>query len=249
MISISSLCKIVIFSIIFCYAAPQNVLQKSDQSNKVGSYIEDLAQLTNDLKDFPDEVEILWRLARAHFEIADQTDNEEIHKEHFYPGIKYAKMALNINSRSPRANHWYAVLIGKIGLLEGTEQKIINSYDVEKYALLAIELDPDYDGAYSVMGRWHYELASLSWIERKIAEWVYESPPDGGYPQAVEYYKKANNAKPDEIRHYLWLGKTLIELDDVVKAKKIFEHILKMEPDDESDKKMQIEAKEHLEQL
>ncbi len=240
---------LVIFFLIFCYGAPQSILTESDQLNKDGNYETDLLNLTNKLESFPQDVEVLWRLARAHFEIADQTEDEEIDKKYLYPGFKYAKMALGINSNSARANHWYAVLIGQIGLLEGTEQKIINSYDVEKYALRAIKLDPNYDGAYSVMGRWHYELASLSWFERKIAEWVYESPPNGGYTQAVEYYKKAIKAKPDEIRHYLWLGKSLVELEDITEAKKIFENILNMNPGDTSDKNMQLEAKEYLEQL
>ena len=40
----------------------------------------------------------------------------------------YAKRALELNPKSARANHWFAVLIGKIGIIEGTEQKIINSY-------------------------------------------------------------------------------------------------------------------------
>ena len=240
---------LIIIFLIFCYGAPQSILIESDQLNKAGKYEVDLLNLTNNLDSFPQDVEVLWRLARAHFEIADQTEDEEIDKKYLYPGFKYAKMALGINSNSARANHWYAVLIGQIGLLEGTEQKIINSYDVEKYALRAIELDPNYDGAYSVMGRWHYELASLSWFERKIAEWVYESPPNGGYTQAVEYYKKAIKAKPDDIRHYLWLGKSLVELEEFTEAKKIFENILIMEPEDKSDKNMQIEAKEYLEKI
>lgn len=236
-----------LISIVFCSSGI--VLEEADKLNSAGKYELELNELSKGLNEYPDDVDILWRIARAHFDIADQTADIEIHKAHLYPGIEAAKKALELNPSSARANHWYAVLIGKIGLLEGTEQKIINSYDVEKYGLRAIELDPSYDGTYHVMGRWHFELASLSWIERTIAEWVYETPPEGGFDHAADFYRKAIQAKPDEIRHHLWLGKTLIELDDEAEAEKVFNHIMKMKPMDDSDRNMQKEAKELLEDL
>lgn len=246
--SMYKLIQIIIFiSLIFC--APTSVLEEADQLNTDGKYEMELAHLSSGLESYSDAVEILWRVARAHFDIADQTKDEEVHKIHFYPGFDAANKALELNPNSARANHWYAVLIGKIGLLEGTEQKIINSYEVEKYGLRSIELDPDYDGTYHVMGRWHYELASLSWIERTIAEWVYETPPEGGFEHAADFYRKAIRTKPDEIRHHFWLGKTLIEMDEEVEAEKVFNHILILKPMDDSDRNMQKEAKELLEDL
>ena len=234
-------------AIIFC--APLSVLEEADQLNTDGKYEMELTQLSRGLESYSDNVEILWRIARAHFDIADQTKDEDDDKEHFYPGFEAAKKALELNPNSARANHWYAVLIGKIGLLEGTEQKIINSYEVQKYGLQSIELDPNYDGTYHVMGRWHYELASLSWFERTIAEWVYETPPEGSFDHAADFYRKAISTKPDEIRHHFWLGKTLIEMDEEVESKKVFNHILIMHPMDDSDRNMQKEAKELLEDI
>ena len=145
----------------FLLSNPQDYAKKSDNLNLNGKYNEELVELNSAILLHPNNVDILWRIARAHFEIADQTINIKIHKKHFYPGFKAVESAVRINPNSSKANHWYAVLVGKIGMLEGTEQKIKNSYEVEKYALKAIELDPSYDGTYHVMGRWHYELAYL----------------------------------------------------------------------------------------
>ena len=83
--------------------------------------------MTNAIAMYPDNIDILWRLARAHFEIPDQTENKDIHKKHFYPGLDAVKQAFKLNPNSAKVNHWYAVLLGQIGLLEGTEQKIKNS--------------------------------------------------------------------------------------------------------------------------
>jgi tetratricopeptide (TPR) repeat protein len=149
----------------------------------------------------------------------------------------------------PKAHKWYGILIGRVGEIEGTKQKIINSYKVAEHTLKAIELDPEDDGNYHVMGRWHYTLADLSWFERKIASWVYATPPEASFEEARDYFQKAIEKAPDEIRHYLWLGKTFIELDDEESAEKALNQALAIESKSESDRLLQEEAKELLDDL
>ncbi len=230
-------------------AVPQSELVEIDALHDANEYETELVQLEKLSAEFTEDVEILWRLAQVHFDIADQTEDEEVHKAHFYPGFEAAKKAVKIDPNSARANHWYATLIGKIGMLEGTKQKITNSYEVEKYGLKAIELDPTYDGSLHLLGRWHYELADLSWIERTVAKIVYETPPKASFEESVEFYKRAIEAKPDEIRHYLWIGKALIKLKDKEEAKKYLQLCTEMTPFDDADRLMQKESEELLKKL
>jgi len=230
-------------------AVPLTELEKTDALHDASEYDTELVQLETLSAEYPEDVEILWRLAQVHFDIADQTEDIEVHKTHFYPGFEAAKMAVTIDPNSARANHWYATLIGKIGMLEGTKQKIINSYEVEEYGLKAIELDPTYDGSLHLLGRWHYELADLSWVERTVAKIVYETPPKASFEESVKFYKKAIEAKDDEVRHYLWIGKAFIKLKDNEEAKKYLTIATEITPLDDSDKLMQKEAAELLEKL
>ena len=230
-------------------AVPQAELVRTDVLHDANEYETELMQLEELSAEYPEDVEVLWRLAQVHFDIADQTEDEEVHKAHFYPGFEAAKKAVKINPNSARANHWYATLIGKIGMLEGTKQKIINSYDVEEYGLKAIELDPTYDGSLHLLGRWHYELADLSWIERTVAKIVYETPPKASFEESVEFYKRAIEAKPDEVRHYLWIGKAFIKMKNTDEAKKYLQAATEMTPLDDADRLMQKEAAELLKKL
>ena len=230
-------------------AVPQAELVEIDALHDANEYATELIQLEKLSAEYPEDVEILWRLSQVHFDIADQTEDEEVHKDHFYPGFEAAKKAVEIDPKSARANHWYATLIGKIGMLEGTKQKIINSYDVEEYGLKAIELDPTYDGSLHLLGRWHYELADLSWIERTVAKIVYETPPKASFEESVEFYKKAIEAKADEVRHYLWIGKAFIKLKNTADAKKYLLIATEMTPLDDADRLMQKEATELLKKL
>jgi len=243
---------VTFFMLLVCavlMAVPQTELVRTDSLHDASEYEAELLQLEKLSAEFPENVEILWRIAQVHFDIADQTKDEEIHKAHFYPGFEAAKKAVQLNPNSARANHWYAVLIGKIGMLEGTKQKITNSYEVEEYGVKAIELDPTYDGSLHLMGRWHFELADLSWVERTVAKIVYETPPKASFEKSVEFFRKAIEAKPDEIRHYLWLGKALLKLKNKDEAKKVFQDTIALTPVDEGDRLMQKEATQLLNKL
>ena len=105
--------------------------------------------------------ESVWRIARAYFNQAEQENENEKKYKLFYKAYDYSKQALKLDSSIARANHYYAVLHGQIGLIEGTKQKIINSYDVLTYAKIAINLDPNYDNTYHLLGRLNFELANL----------------------------------------------------------------------------------------
>ena len=192
----------------------------------------------------PNDVEILWRLARSYFDIADQTSNVDIQKENINKALPYAQKALKLNPLSAKANHWYAVIIGKKGVLEGTKQKILNSYEVREYGLKAIKLDPTYDGTYHLMGRWHYNVAELTWYERGIASLVYATPPKGSYDEAITYFKKAMEANPEDIRHYLWLGKSYYEKSRYQAAKMILKEAMTLEMKNDSDKLLIKQVKE-----
>ncbi|MBL7177701.1 MAG: hypothetical protein ISS66_17915, partial [Desulfobacteraceae bacterium] len=93
------------------------LIQKSETLHDQKKYNETFEVLKEAEKLNPEDPELLWRLARAHFDIADQSDDEAVHKEHFYPGLDYAKRAVKLDPNSAKAHKWYAILIGKIGLM------------------------------------------------------------------------------------------------------------------------------------
>jgi len=196
-----------------------------------------------------EDVEILWRIARGYFDLADQTTDKKNKKENIDKGLPYAKLALDINPASAKANHWYAVMIGQKGILEGTKQKILNSYEVKEYCLKAIEIDPNYDGSLHVMGRWYYNVADLSWFERTIASAVYTAPPKGSFDEAINYFKRAMNANPKDIRHYLWLGKSYHAKGEDEKAKEILFKAMDLKVDSEGDYILKNEVKELLSEI
>ncbi len=194
----------------------------------------------------PDNFEVIWSLARVHWALSDNSEDEVVISENIYAGFDYAKRALEMDDGRAESHKWYGILIGRVGELEGTKQKILNSYEVKDHTLKALELDPEDDGNFHVMGRWHYTLADLSWFERKIAGLIYAKPPKASFAEAAEYFQQAIDLAPDEIRHYVWLGKTYEELKDKDAAKNAYNTALAMTAENDSDRILQKEAQELL---
>ena len=241
--------KILIFFITVSLSFSSIQFNHIDNLFDKGSYEEALNACEVISSSNSENSDFLWRYTRACFELSDQENDTDKQKYFINKAFPIISDALKIDSLSSKTNHWYAVIIGKKGQLEGTKQKILNSYQVRKYGERAIELDPNYDGTQHLMGRWHYELASLSWFEKSIASLIYETPPNGDYNKAIDFFNNAHQLNLLEIRHLFWLGKTYLAINQKSKAKDVLSKTIDLTPFDNSDKMMQEEATQLLSKL
>ncbi len=223
-----------------------DLIAQSDVFDDDNMYSEALSVLNQAEELDSENFELIWRLARVHFNLSDSSEDESVISENVYAGFGYAERALNLDQNRAESHKWYGILIGRVGELEGTKQKIKNSYKVAEHTLRAIELDPEDDGNYHVMGRWHITLADLSWIERTVAKIVYATPPKASFKEARSYFQKAIDLDPEDIRNYLWLGKTLEKLKDKDSAAAAYQKAVDLTAETESEKIQQKEARELL---
>ncbi len=241
--------KIIILLLSMSILLGNQSYEKIDILQENNEFEESLELSLETLLSNDNDVEILWRVARGYFDVSDQTTDEKIKKNNIDKGLPYAAKALELNPESAKANHWYAVMFGKKGELEGTKQKILNSYDMKKFCMKAIEIDPNYDGSLHVMGRWHYGVADLSWFERSVASLVYATPPTGSFNEAVSFFDRAKEANPNDIRHYLWLGKSYIAIGEKQKAEQILKKSLELTIFTDSDRILKQEVQDLLKRL
>ena len=227
-----------------------NLMQEADSAHEAKDYdlTMELLQKALELDKMNDE--ILWKISRGYFDFADRKPNDMEYKKPFlYKGREFADRALALNEESAGAHKWYAIHHGQIGEAEGTEQKIKNSYGMRDHTLLAIKYDPSDDANYHVMGRWHYALADLSWFERKIAGMIYAKPPEASFEEALEFFKKANSLDPKDIRNMLYIGYCYDQLGNEDNASKWLKKAISAKAETDSDRALQAEAKEALDDL
>ncbi len=194
--------------------------------------------------------EVIWKISRGYFDFADEKPNDVEHKKKFiYDGRDYAERALALNDRSAGGHKWYAIHHGQIGEAEGTEQKIKNSYGMRDHTMLAIKYDPSDAGNYHVMGRWHFALSDLSWIERQVASIIYATPPEASFEEALEFFKKANTLDKKDIRNMVYIGYCYDELGDDKAASDWFNMAINANSSSSSDRSLQAQAREALDDL
>lgn len=141
------------------------------------------------VKSHQDNVEVIWRFARASYYHAEaQSDKnfrriiilEGIYKIFFYIFVSacYDKNKLyligiqecerTIENRNSDLYKWYAILIGLNGDYLSMADQIKNGVIFKNYIIMALEICPDDSELHYLLGRFKYEIANLSWIEKKV---------------------------------------------------------------------------------
>jgi len=241
--------RILLLVFLLGFLFPLNIekeLLKSDSLYDKGSYNKSFSTIKRIYKNNDNNANVVARLARSIFLKAMFEKDYKKRKQYYYRGLKEAEKALNLDSGNGYANFWYAAYLGQIGQLEGPKQAILNSYEVKKHALLAIDLEPDYDSPYHMMGRWHYELASLSKFERKAAALVYAKLPDASYSSAISFFNKAIQLKPNEVRHHFWLAETYYSKGMYDLSRQEFDIVINLPSKDSDDDEMKLSAQKKV---
>jgi tetratricopeptide (TPR) repeat protein len=170
----------------------------------------------------PNDVQVQWRLARAHVFVGDVSKGEE-KKEAYLTAERYAHQAMRIDSTLAESNTWLAAALGNTAMYEGSKKKVALANDIKRLLLQSIQLNPRDDIAWSILGTFYLALGNVSWLEKTLANLLLGSLPDGGYPDAEQALLKAIEIAPGVIRHRFELAKVYEKLDREADARKEFE--------------------------
>lgn len=172
--------------------------------------------------------EALWKLARAHVDVGTSLPkNEQL--QYYVFGEKLARQCATLHPDSAEGHFFLAVALGRMALHQGGKRKIQIAKEVKAEAERALQCNPEHDGAMHVLGRWNYELAELSFIERAVAKIVFGSLPTGAsYEQAAQYFEQAIAHRPEAPLHHLEYGRTLHKLGRVAEARQQLERCVEL---------------------
>ncbi|KAM8881360.1 regulator of microtubule dynamics protein 1 isoform 1-T1 [Synchiropus picturatus] len=167
-----------------------------------------------------DNVEFLWRLARACRDLAMLPDTEATRKKELvYEGFQYAKKALEMDDKCWAAHKWYGVCLSDIGEYEGIKVKLGNAYIIKEHLERAVELNPKDATSLYILGYWCFVFAGLPWYQRKVAAVIFATPPESTYEEALDFFLQAEDVDPNFYsKNLLMLGKTYLAMKDMTKA-------------------------------
>ncbi|XP_078000899.1 regulator of microtubule dynamics protein 1-like [Glandiceps talaboti] len=231
----------------------KNLLQEVDtlyrrtDDNK----IECLNLLKEHFSQYSNNTAILWRLGRSCMLVSDiegAKGNVEKRKELLNTGKDHAFAALSIDDDCAEAHKWYALCLGSAGEYEPMNQKIKNGFIFKDHIEKAIKLRPKEASLKHFMGRWCYEVAQLSWLERKAAAALYSTPPTSTVDEALEYFLQGENLEPGFWKtNPLYLAKCYIQKSSYVEAKTWLQKCLEMPSENLEEEQAHAEAEQLLE--
>lgn len=167
------------------------------------------------LKEDPNSYQALWKGARACADVGknlEKSDKEKA-KTLYLRGDSLARLAVKLYPDSANAHYALALCVGRVALFEGGKTKIRLSKEVKQEADKTLGLQPQHDIAYHILGRWHYNIATLNWALKTAAKIIYGGvPPGASLEEGAKMFAQAVALSGNKPVHRLEYGRTLIEL-------------------------------------
>ncbi len=161
---------------------------------------------------------VVAKISELNSRIGSRENDEPKRDAYYKQADDYANYALKLNPLSDEANVAKAMVLGKISLGKPAKEKIRLAKEVKKYADKALAANSNNYVAWHIVGRWHYELANISAIERAAAKVFVASIPVGSNDKAILYFEKARTIAPQFTLNCLELAKAYHKAKNNTKA-------------------------------
>nr|XP_020733215.1 regulator of microtubule dynamics protein 3 isoform X2 [Odocoileus virginianus texanus] len=140
--------------------------------------------------------DFLWRLARAYSDMCELAEEASEKRSYALSGKEAAEVALEKGNENAECHQWYAVLCGQLAEHEGIQRRIQSGFSFKEHVDKAIALKPENPMAHFLLGRWCYQVSHLSWLEKKTATALSESPLGATVQDALSSFLKAEELQP-----------------------------------------------------
>ncbi|XP_017754444.1 PREDICTED: regulator of microtubule dynamics protein 2-like [Eufriesea mexicana] len=230
--------------------ASDNDLRISEELNQLDIIFKEIDEQVNDqfgvktyhklqtlIKSSQDNVEIVWRFARASSSYAELQTDKNVRRIIILEGIQQCERI--IENRNPDLYKWYATLIGLYGDYLSKIDKINNGIVFKNYVIMALEMRPDDFELQYLLGRFKYEIANLSWIEKKL---LFGRIPNATIEEALNCFKTAVKLGSKNLHNQLYISKCYIGLKNYSRAINFLKDILDNPIVTADDEKVHTEA-------
>ncbi|XP_039562611.1 regulator of microtubule dynamics protein 3 isoform X3 [Passer montanus] len=144
--------------------------------------------LLNNKLAYAGQREFLWRLARAHCDMWELTEDKDERRSYATGGKEELELALQKWDQSAECHQWFAVLCGQVSEQESIPKRIQAGYVFKEHIDKAIALKPQDPQLYYLLGRWCYQVAHLGWLEKRTVSALFEAPLTATVQDALQNF-------------------------------------------------------------
>ncbi|KAK4037826.1 putative Regulator of microtubule dynamics protein 2/sw [Daphnia magna] len=175
--------------------------------------------LTDHESEFGCNVEYLWRAAKSCRMSAQASSDAKMQKELSFKAVDWAQRALAADESNAEANKWFAISLGATSCYCSVSEKIRNGVLFKEHIDKAIEISPSDYLLHHLLGRFSFEVSSLSWIERKVATALFKNIPNGSVEEALSKFMLSEKLRAEPWKtNSLYIAKCFIKLGENAQA-------------------------------
>ncbi|MBT8380138.1 MAG: hypothetical protein KJN64_13000 [Ignavibacteria bacterium] len=230
----------------------KNFILKGDSLLRQFSFEAAAEQYEKAYKILPDSYVALSKLTRVFNDLGEEyyeQRNEEKAETVVNKALEYA---LKFREKFPDSAKVYSYLAwsyGNVALYKGGKEKVKLAHEIRNNAEESIRRNPNDYLPYIILGIYHRQIASLSWLERLFANTFFGDVPDGSFEESEKYLLKALELQPGIIIATFHLSLIYLEIDNEEKEVKTLNKILELPERDFRDKYAKRKALARLKEL
>ena len=197
----------------------------------------------------PHNAVILQKIARQYSDLVVDQPDVAAKKSYVLTALDYSEKAVALNPKDPVSVLSLAVCHGKLAIYSETADKVRYSRLVKEEAEQALVLDPNYSWAHHVLGRWHYEVATLGGTSKFFVKLFYGGLPPASFDEGIRHLSRAVELEPAELDHVLELGFAYAATGQSAKAREAWTRGLAMPSRGNHDEPAKERARQALARL
>jgi len=197
----------------------------------------------------PDNVNLLCRIARQYRHLMSDAPSKKEKLELGFTSLEFANRAASLAPKNAEAQLSPAISYGKMLPFMGSKDQVSASPKIKVSVDRALQLDPDNDNAWHILGRWNLALANVNPVKRALAKALYGDLPVTTNEAAEKCLLKAIAINPNRCIHHIELGRIYAQMGRKDEARKCLQEGLAMPNKEKDDAEMKEIGQQLLQKL
>jgi len=228
-----------------------SVIQQADQLEHEKKYTEAHKILTDAYIKDDKNLEVLWRLAKTHYQLYETTPADEVErkKEHLETGLGMALRAVDLNPNHFGGHKWAAICYAPMGDFQEGKDQVQTAHKIKEHALKAYELNPKDSANLYTLGMWAQNISNIGFFTRSLAAVFVGSLPKATLQEALDWLTKSAEVDPNFTRALIAAGDVCVKMGKKQDAKEWFNKAIAAPVVNEIDQQLNEEAKQKAKSL
>lgn len=195
-------------------------------------------------------VRALVRSSELSSSVGARQADKNAKKNYYNLAREYADKAMAKDSNNADAYYVRAVAAGKLAEIEADNKKLVEDVkDIKTYADKALSKNPNHGKANYVLGKWNFEVLTLSWAKKAAVKVLYGGMSKATIENVYTYMEKCKKLEPYFVLNYFDLAKAYKYDHKPAQAIEVLNQLVKLPTRTADDISIKSEGKKMLSEM